>query len=148
MLYHDCTSLASSQQLSLLCCQFFSCLCVFCTEYGSLAWCGLSATSSHRLESIQLKALAIAGCSPSRLQPVYTRHSAHLIRLFCRLLSDDVPSHQLLLGDPRPLVQRVFPFTPSIAVYSPASSKDTNASLFSPAPGSISIYLFSPLSFF
>ena len=30
-------------------------------EYGSLAWCGLYATSPHRLESNQLKALAIAG---------------------------------------------------------------------------------------
>lgn len=64
-------------------------------EYGSLAWCGLSASSSRRLESIQLKALAIAGCSPSRLQPLSTRRSAHLVRFFCRLLSDDVPSHLL-----------------------------------------------------
>ena len=64
-------------------------------EYGSLAWCGLSASSSRRLESIQLKVLAIAGCSPSRLQPLSTRRSAHLVRFFCRLLSDDVPSHLL-----------------------------------------------------
>ena len=63
-------------------------------EYGSLAWCGLSASSSRRLESIHLKALSIAGCAPSRLQPLSTRRSGHLVR-FCRLLSDDVPPHLL-----------------------------------------------------
>ena len=109
-------------------------------EYCSLAWCGFSSfSSSHRLESIQLKALAIAGCSPSRLQPLSTLRPAHLVRFFCRLLSDDVPSHLLnyctwsSIGS---MSSRSLRTSQCIRLPRPRTQ---NAPVFSPVPSSISV---------
>ncbi len=62
-------------------------------EYGCLAWCGLSAVCSRRLEALQQKALSICGSHSSCLPPLSKRRSDFLVRFVLRLISNDTPEH-------------------------------------------------------
>ena len=64
-------------------------------EYSSTTWSALPASSAHRLQSVQNKALAIANIDLNTLASLQERRAAALSSLFDRILSDSVPSHLL-----------------------------------------------------
>ena len=58
-------------------------------------WSALPASSAHRLQSVQNKALTIANIDLNTLASLQERRAAALSSLFDRILSDSVPSHLL-----------------------------------------------------
>ena len=64
-------------------------------EYSSTTWSALPASSAHRLQSVQNKALTIANIDLNTLASLQERRAAALSSLFDRILSDSVPSHFL-----------------------------------------------------
>ena len=64
-------------------------------EYSSTTWSALPASSAHRLQSVQNKALTIANIDLNTLASLQERRAAALSSLFDRILSDSVPSHLL-----------------------------------------------------
>ena len=64
-------------------------------EYSSTTWSALPASSAHRLQSVQNKALTIANIDLNTLASLQERRAAAHSSLFDRILSDSVPSHLL-----------------------------------------------------
>ena len=66
-------------------------------EYSSTTWSTLPASSAHRLQSVQNKALTIANIDMNILASLLEHRAAALSSLFDRILSDSVPSYLLKL---------------------------------------------------
>ena len=64
-------------------------------EYSSTTWSALPASSAHRLQSVQNKAVTIANIDLNTLASLQERRAAALSSLFDRILSHSVPSHLL-----------------------------------------------------
>ena len=101
-------------------------------EYSSTTWSALPASSAHRLQSVQNKALTIANIDLNTLASLQERRAAALSSLFDRILSDSVPSHLLN-----------FCYWPSVSALSNRNLRNS-AAVRLPRPKS-SLLLSSPL---